>query len=729
MSAPRQVNAEIQETLERSALMAAVQRRGLTTAMLAVLIAIPWIGLPAVVPLAGAYLSFLLFKIPTVHRRLGIWALVATWVAGELGMIGAVLLGNGPADMMISLMMVPMIIGSAVYPKRFVAVGTVGVGTLMVLVGWLDDPAYFAAWPAGFVILPVIAVTIPLMVLSARDAETASRRESRVDSLTRVANRHALMLERDRLRSLGGEGEAVAVVLGDIDKFKSINDMHGHAVGDRVLAGVAWIITQVVGTRGQVFRYGGEEFLVVLVGEAASHADQVADEIRVRVSEAPVAGVSTTISLGVADAADGSHRFDELFSQADARLYAAKDVGGNCVERADLLGATNSSASSPARATVARPRPADVRDVRDALDRQHLVTMTERQMERNLWAYALILVSAVACLPIVGWTIFIPAVASGLALRFLQARVRRFKRPELAVLTWWLGTQALNLWAVSLADISAVQALTVVVPSVAGHYAALPRRIARYGIVLLGLMTVAGGFMIDASRVERYPQVVLVALALIATAAIAGRAVGDIASGLRSDASHDPLTGLPNRVACFAALGHALDRTQDAGATVAVIVGDLDHFKRINDEHGHQAGDAVLAALCERIGARIRPDVAFFRMGGEEFALLAPVARARDAFALAERLRLAVRREPLAGIAVTMSFGVTLADAGAADPSAVFSQADEALYRAKREGRDCVRLGVESVPPDDLSILVPGTSQDTARPTVHPGAGHLTGHQ
>lgn len=705
MSATRHVNAEIQETLERSALMAAVQRRGVTVAMVAVLAAIPWIGMRAVVPLAAAYLLFLLLKLPSVRRRMGVWGLVATWLVGEGGLIGAVWLGDGPADMVISLMMVPMIIGSAVYPKRFVMAGTVLVGMAMVVVGWLDDPAYFAASPAGFVILPVIAMTIPFMVLSTRDAEITSRRESRVDSLTRVANRHALMLERDRLRSLGGEGEAVAVVLGDIDTFKSINDQHGHGVGDRVLAGVAWIISQAVGSDGQVFRYGGEEFLVVLVGDAAMRADEIADLIRTRVSGAPIAGVWTTISLGVAHAADGSSRFDELFSQADACLYAAKGDGGDQVEHTSLSAASVQPDVSKPRSPVRHVRPADARDVRDALDREHLATMTERQMERNLWAYGLILLSVAACFPIVGWHVFVPAVAGGVMLRFLQARVRRFKRPELAVATWWLGAQALNLWALGFADISAVQALTVVVPSVAGHYAALPRRIANIAIVLLGLMTVAAGVAIDASIVQQYPQVLLVAVALIATAGIAGRAVGDIASQLRSDASHDPLTGLPNRTACFAALGQALARTHATDDAIAVILCDLDHFKRVNDEHGHPAGDAVLAGVAECIAERIRPDVAFFRMGGEEFALLAPVARARDAFALAERLRLAVKRAPIAGLDVTMSFGVTLADEGASDPSAVFIAADEALYRAKREGRDCVRLGGPS--PAAIALPVP----------------------
>jgi diguanylate cyclase (GGDEF)-like protein len=705
MSATRHVNAEIQETLERSALMAAVQRRGVTVAMVAVLAAIPWIGMRAVVPLAAAYLLFLVLKLPAVRGRMGVWGLVATWLVGECGLIGAVWLGDGPADMVISLMMVPMIIGSAVYPKRFVMAGTVLVGVVMVVVGWLDDPAYFASSPAGFVILPVIAMTIPFMVLSTRDAENMSRRESRVDSLTRVANRHALMLERDRLRSLGDGGEAVAVVLGDIDTFKSINDEHGHEVGDRVLAGVAWVITQAVGAQGQVFRYGGEEFLVVLVGEAAAQADAIAAVIRERVSRAPIAGVWTTISLGVAHAADGSSRFDELFSQADACLYVAKGDGGNQVEHASVLSASIAANASTPRSAARQVRPADARDVRDVLDRQHLATMTERQMERNLWAYGLILVSVAACFPIVGWHVFAPAVAGGLMLRFLQARVRRFSHPELAVATWWLGAQALNLWALTLADISAVQALTVVVPSVAGHYAALPRRVANVSIALLGAMTVAAGFAIDAAAVQQHPQVLLVAIALLATAGIAGRAVGDIASELRSDASHDPLTGLPNRTACFAALDQALVRAQSTGDAIAVIIGDLDHFKRVNDEHGHQAGDAVIAGVADCIAARIRPDVAFFRMGGEEFALLAPVSRARDAVALADRLRLAVRRAPIAGLAVTMSFGVTLADAEAPDASAVFSAADQALYLAKRAGRDCVRLG--GTPDEGIPAPIP----------------------
>lgn len=157
-------------------------------------------------------------------------------------------------------------------------------------------------------------------------------------------------------------------------------------------------------------------------------------------------------------------------------------------------------------------------------------------------------------------------------------------------------------------------------------------------------------------------------------------------------ACRDPLTGTGNRREMEAALRRAVHLKERHGTPYSLIILDIDHFKRINDSHGHQTGDRVLIALTERIQERLRQTDQLFRAGGEEFVILLPetgVAQARQvAGELAER----IRSSALSGIeGVTASLGV--AELGAAESlDHWFMQADNALYAAKAEGRDRVKL-------------------------------------
>jgi diguanylate cyclase (GGDEF)-like protein len=122
-----------------------------------------------------------------------------------------------------------------------------------------------------------------------------------------------------------------------------------------------------------------------------------------------------------------------------------------------------------------------------------------------------------------------------------------------------------------------------------------------------------------------------------------------------------------------------------------VVALDLDRFKAINDTHGHATGDHVLRGVGYRIRHALGPHDLAYRLGGEEFAILMPARGVDDACGMAERLRGAIGGEPIAGLAVRTSVGVAASAPG--EPfvwDAVFGRADEALYEAKRSGRDRV---------------------------------------
>ena len=127
---------------------------------------------------------------------------------------------------------------------------------------------------------------------------------------------------------------------------------------------------------------------------------------------------------------------------------------------------------------------------------------------------------------------------------------------------------------------------------------------------------------------------------------------------------------------------------------MSVIMLDIDHFKRINDQHGHAVGDQVLQAVCERIGYRLRRTDVFCRLGGEEFMVLCPDTDGNEAQVLALQLWQGLRSSPIDGIGfVTASFGVASSRVGEG-ADALLLRADSGVYAAKQAGRDRVEAPI-----------------------------------
>lgn len=161
----------------------------------------------------------------------------------------------------------------------------------------------------------------------------------------------------------------------------------------------------------------------------------------------------------------------------------------------------------------------------------------------------------------------------------------------------------------------------------------------------------------------------------------------------------DPLTGAANRRYFIKRLSRELERVRRSGGALAVLCLDIDHFKRINDQHGHSAGDAVLQEFVLRVNAILRRDTDWCaRMGGEEFAVVLSDTGAAGAMRVAEAIRASIAAGPVnngaANIAVTVSIGVSTYEpaAGGNLPTVelLLQQGDEALYASKACGRNCV---------------------------------------
>jgi diguanylate cyclase (GGDEF)-like protein len=159
---------------------------------------------------------------------------------------------------------------------------------------------------------------------------------------------------------------------------------------------------------------------------------------------------------------------------------------------------------------------------------------------------------------------------------------------------------------------------------------------------------------------------------------------------LRAEADRDYLTGLMNRRRFRTALGQEVERWRRYSIPCALVLVDIDFMKRVNDTHGHSAGDRVIRHTASALVELSRDNDTSARLGGEEFALLLAGADDAQAYAAAERLRHVVSNTSVEGVGtVTVSLGVASCPAHATHERALYAASDAALYRAKDEGRDC----------------------------------------
>jgi len=202
------------------------------------------------------------------------------------------------------------------------------------------------------------------------------------------------------------------------------------------------------------------------------------------------------------------------------------------------------------------------------------------------------------------------------------------------------------------------------------------------------------------------------------------RSLAEANSRLESLATTDLLTGLPNHRALQALLEQENERALRSGRPVSVLFFDGDRFKQVNDAYGHATGDVVLRELGERARSVLRAGDTIGRFGGEEFLVILPEAGESEAQIVAERLRSAVAASPLAtrevegGIGVTVSIGQASYPADGATVSEVQQQADQAMYWAKRLGRNQVRTAVEATRAERDASLKAATAHALERQEI-----------
>jgi diguanylate cyclase (GGDEF)-like protein len=277
------------------------------------------------------------------------------------------------------------------------------------------------------------------------------------------------------------------------------------------------------------------------------------------------------------------------------------------------------------------------------------------------------------------------AIVSAQVVLMVNARAWQLGRPP--PIPFWVLSVAIVMSVAAAVTTQGLNGLFWAYPAMFICYFVLPRRQA----VPISLMLTL--FMpVLAAQTLPIPVAVRVFATLGLTMVMINvvlNVVGDLQGALVEQATTDPLTGAYNRRTLSQQLGQ-MSTTRDPQSMNALLAIDLDLFKRVNDRHGHAAGDEVLKATVACIGSRIRRGDMLFRTGGEEFVLLLPRTSPADAWRVAEDLRSRVEQaELLPQERITVSIGVAM-QRPAQGAEEWVQAADQALYEAKRTGRNRV---------------------------------------
>lgn len=558
------------------------------------------------------------------------------------------------------------------------------------------------------------------------------------EELTGLINRrHMQRLLEAEVHRCQRSGGSFALALLDLDHFKSINDAHGHQVGDDVLKAFADILREVT-QEGSAFaaRWGGEEFLLLWRGATIEDLMPSLAKLQTLTRQTQWADLSPGLSVSCSGGF-GVYRANEslaeLIQKVDEALYRAKRGGRDTLTpSSDLardpvaLQLAEQSRLAGGRRRVVACQSAEMSGgsigaANEALEfgrSSHHLQLARMVLFFNM-LWLCVIWSVGVPLKMIDPSMAIPislAAAMGGVFPYLLAisgRVSHGKDPlMLPQFAWALSLLAIGYFAaplakpivlqwmchvLALASISAsarknkwVGAIAVIVTGSMLAYLLITSPIG--GDIRKDVLTllVAGGVLLMVNHRA-------ISLAQLREAIESESAeLADTSKKIIKLVSYDSLTGLANRRHVQDLLQTEAVRQDQQGRAFCVALVDLDHFKSVNDQYGHLVGDEVLRSFAQVATLELRKIDVVARWGGEEFlVVMKEVSEVNEAAMVLDRLRLQLQKQMVSAshpeLRVTMSAGLAIRKPGESLQS-VLLRADAALYSAKRSGRDRIAL-------------------------------------
>jgi diguanylate cyclase (GGDEF)-like protein len=310
----------------------------------------------------------------------------------------------------------------------------------------------------------------------------------------------------------------------------------------------------------------------------------------------------------------------------------------------------------------------------------------------RLATFAVLTVALAAVSAEIGWWWIVPLAVGMASFPVADHFVAKSDHPSVWIAVGWGILPLLLADAVAITGGAESPALMwFALPAITLGARFEPRGIVLGAAYILALLLVAT-VGLDSATASAHHQELIAAIALVLCTVILSGALVESDRAHRRRSTLDPLTGLFNRNALDQRLGELEGQPTSAeeGHSHALLLCDLDNFKRVNDRLGHAAGDAVLQDVAYTMRATLRAGDSIYRVGGEEILVVLPGAAEAGAVEIAERLRQAVRERRPVGVLVTISVGVAVSLPGGVDTAELVASADKALYAAKTAGRDRV---------------------------------------
>ena len=293
----------------------------------------PWVGWWTLAPLAAAGLGFLVSGSRVEQRRHPEYAVAMAWCVSELLVAGSLALSGGPRSPALPWLVLPIITLPARFRLRAVLAGVVFAILLLLAVSFGVDAHAVLHNPTPVIFTFALIPAVSSLSVALMRSDVDHRSEAVIDPLTNMLNRNALSTRVAELTQQAKiNQQPVAMIVADVDRFKDINDRHGHATGDAVLRDLAYRIRAELRAYDLAYRLGGEEFLILLPGGTVENAAEIAERLRSVVESSNICGLSLTVSIGVAASSPGPFDYGAVFKAADEALYTAKAEGRNRVQ-------------------------------------------------------------------------------------------------------------------------------------------------------------------------------------------------------------------------------------------------------------------------------------------------------------------------------------------------------------------------------------------------------------